>query len=665
MIEYYDMQTPRLLWEPTQEMKENANLSQYMQWLSANKDIDFSDYHALWKWSTTEIAEFWQSLWEYFDIQFSGSYTSITNAESMPHTRWFEGSQINYAEHIFRAASDTHPALLFQSERHALRAISWQELRLHVTCFAAYLSEQGVKAGDRIVAYLPTIPEATIAFLATASLGAVWSSCSPDFGADSVIDRFQQIEPKIIIAVDGYAYGGKLHDKRAVVQRICENLPSLTQIVWIPYMDFDAVPPDLPKAVTEWSAIMQDVTYQASELHFKRVPFNHPIWVLYSSGTTGIPKAITHSQGGVLLEHLKYMDLHNDVRAGERFYWYTTTGWMMWNFLNASLLVGATAVLYDGSPGYPNLNVLWKLCEQAGIHHFGTSAPFIVACMKEGLQPGQSNDLFALRSIGSTGSPLPPEAFDYVYRQIKNDVWLCSMSGGTDVCTAFVGSCPLWPVYEGEIQCRALGCALYAYDEDGQRVTEAVGEMVIEHPMPSMPIFFWNDEEKSRYKDSYFSAYSGIWRHGDWIRISPRHSLVILGRSDATLNRQGVRIGTAEIYRALNSIPSIQDALIVNIERDGGEHFMPLFVKLKSETSLSPELQKDIRTQLRTHCSPRHVPDAIYAIPDIPYTISGKKMEAPVKKIMMGVAVEKVVKRDSMRNPEALAFFQSFELPER
>ncbi|MEO0338950.1 MAG: acetoacetate--CoA ligase, partial [Bacteroidota bacterium] len=519
-----------------------------------------------------------------------------------------------------------------------------------------YLRAAGVQAGDRVVAFLPNIPEASIAFMAACSIGAVWSSCSPDFGASSVVDRFQQIEPKIIFAVDGYQYNGKAYDKKAIVADIIELLPSVEQVVFVPYLDTNATLTSSRSVIT-WTAIMAS---PVTPLSFERVSFDHPLWVLYSSGTTGKPKAITHGHGGALLEHYKYLAFHNDVHLGERFFWYSTTGWMMWNYVQAALLAGATIVLYDGSPSFPNLNVLWELAEQAGIHHFGTSAPFLVACMKKDLAIHKDQNLAPLRSISSTGAPLPPEAFDYIYEKIKEDLWLVSMSGGTDVCTAFVGGNPILPVYEGHIQCRALGCALEAWDEDGLSVENEVGEMVITKPMPSMPIYFWNDPDDLRYLTSYFAKYEGVWRHGDWVKITPRKSLIIYGRSDATLNRQGIRIGTAEIYRSVNKIAAIADSLVVNLELSGGRHYMPLFVVLNESKPLTETISAQIKGQLRADYTPRHVPDDIVVCPEIPYTISGKKLEAPVKKILLGIPTGKAANKDAMRNPWSLDFFIDF-----
>ncbi|MCB0558162.1 MAG: acetoacetate--CoA ligase [Lewinellaceae bacterium] len=644
---------PPILWQPTEAFIYNSRLKHYLDWLKEKKGLQFAGYPQAWAWSVEQPADFWESIWQYFNVVSHSPYHAVLSEDPMPDTRWFEGSTLNYAEHIFRSKNEEHPAIVFQSERHERMEVSWEELEGAVARLAAYLRSIGVKKGDRVVAFLPNIPEASVAFLATCSIGAIWSSCSPDFGVHSVIDRFQQIEPKVFFAVDGYQYNGKPYDKMGAVGELCVQLPTLEKTILLPYLDEQTGATRIPNGIL-WAEAMQT---EPTRLSFEAVPFEHPIWVLYSSGTTGIPKAITHSHGGVLLEHFKYLAFHNDVHPGERFFWFSTTGWMMWNFVQASLLVGGTVVLYDGSPGYPNLNILWDFTEKAGIHHFGTSAPYLVACMKQGLQPGKDYDLSRLRSIGSTGAPLPPEAFDYVYRHIKEDVWLCSMSGGTDVCTAFVGGCPTEPVYLGEIQCRCLGCALYAFDDEAKPVVDEVGEMVITQPMPSMPIFFWNDEDKQRYLSSYFDMYPGIWRHGDWVKITPRHSLVILGRSDATLNRQGIRIGTAEIYRAVNKVSAVKDSLIVNLELSGGRHYMPLFVLMNEGEVLNEDIKNELKQILRSEYTPRHVPDEIIEVQDIPYTISGKKLEAPVKKILMGRPVEKAANRDSMRNPESLDFF--------
>lgn len=640
-------------WKPTVEFIQNSNLQHYLDWMAGKKGLTFTDYPSLWQWSVENIEAFWESLWDYFAIKAHAPYERIRSGNLMPDVEWFPGATLNYAEHIFRQFSSERPALEFVHESGTRRIISWEELGEQVSKVRTFLIRQGITRGDRVAGFLPNIPEAVAIFLAVNSLGAIWSCCSPDFGERTVIDRFSLIEPKVLFTVDGYQYAGKPFPRYKQALNIVSEVLSIDRVVVIPYLDPEFTWPG--EMSHPWSAIMDLPAGQP--LAFTPVPFDHPIWVLYSSGTTGKPKAITHSHGGMLLEHLKYLSLQNNVKPGERFFWFTTTGWMMWNFLQASMLVGAVPVLYDGSPGFPDLNVLWKTASELPVHHFGTSAPYLVACMKADLDPGRAFDLSSLVSIGSTGAPLPPEAFDWVYGHVSRKVWLCSMSGGTDVCTAFVGSSPLLPVYRGYIQCRALGCALYAYDDQGRHLTGSLGEMVIEEPMPSMPIYFWNDTDGERYRSSYFDEYPGKWRHGDWIRIEENGSLQILGRSDATLNRKGVRIGTAEIYRVLDGFSELKDALILNLELPGGDDFMPLYVVLAENQFLTEHLIKSINQSLKTQCSPRHIPDRIMDVPDIPYTLSGKKMEVPVKKILMGMDPGKALNKDAARNPEALEWF--------
>lgn len=645
------------LWEPSQYFKDNSHLEHYRKWLSENRNLKFKSYQELWEWSVTEIENFWESIWQYFDIISHSPYKTVKSKHKMPNCKWFEGATLNYAEHIFRNVNDEETAIIFGNETDYIQEITWQELKTKVASLAAYFKSVGVTKGDRVVAFIPNVPEATIAFLAANTIGAIWSSTSPDFGVESVVDRFAQIEPKVIIAVDGYQYNGKPYDKSNVINSIVAALPTLKKVVVLPYLNKSAMK-QFPKNYIDIETIFNN--YKGN-LIFEPVEFNHPIWVLYSSGTTGLPKAIVHSHGGILLEHLKYMAFHNDVHQGERFFWFSTTGWMMWNFVQASFFMGASIVLYDGSPTYPNFNKLWQFSERVGIHHFGTSAPYLVACMKKELTPKSEFNLSSLRSISSTGAPLPPEAFNYIYSNIKDDVWLCSMAGGTDVCTAFVGGLPEYAVHSGEIQCRALGVSLFAYDDFGNRVEDELGEMVIDQPMPSMPIFFWNDQDNKRYLASYFEHYPGKWRHGDFIKInSETNGLVIYGRSDATLNRHGIRIGTAEIYRAVNKIQAVEDSLIVNLEQEEGKHYMPLFVKMKSNFSLTEDVKSQIKNQLKKEYSPRHVPDEIIQVSDIPYTISGKKMEAPIKKILLGMPIKKSINIDSMRNPESVDFYIEF-----
>src|SRR5690606_27712092 len=645
----------RKLWEADSRTIQNSHLRRYIDWVNKSYGLQIPlDYEELHLWSIENHEIFWESLWKYFNIINHRSYDAVTNGLEMPDTRWFLHSHINYAEHIFRNSTDEFPAMISKSEIKDTAEISWEELETKVACLQDYYRKLGVEAEDCIADFLPNIPETTISFLAANSLGAIWSCCSPDFGVQSVLDRFSQIQPRILIATDGYRYGGKSFDRYKVIAELTRQIPSIEKVIVIPYLNADSSEWDDEKYVI-WDSLFLG---HPPELRFTPVDFNHPMWVLYSSGTTGIPKAITHSHGGMLLEHFKYMAFHNDVNRGERFFWYTTTGWMMWNFVQASLLCGATAVLYDGSAGYPDISVLWDFASEVGIHHFGTSAPFIIACMKSGIHPAGDHRFERLRSIGSTGSPLPPEGFDWIYEHIKRDVWLCSMSGGTDVCTAFVGGCILKPVLEGYIQCRALGVSLFAYDDEGRELWDETGEMVITRPMPAMPVYFWNDEGNKRYQESYFEQYPGVWRHGDWVEIARNGMLKILGRSDATLNRHGVRIGTAEIYQVINNFDQIEDSLVVNLELTSGEHYMPIFIKMIPGQELTDDLIRAVSQKLRTACSPRHVPDRFIQVDDIPYTISGKKMEAPVKKILLGKDLHGSLSPDAMRNPDSLEIYQ-------
>jgi acetoacetyl-CoA synthetase len=636
----------QILWQPSPSFKAESNLTAFLNWLS-KRNIHHSNYAELHRWSVNHLDEFWACLLKYFDVQYSGHFHFVHQGK-MPDVKWFDGIELSYSEHVFRNANDKQPALLFTDESGHQSKWSWKALHEKVAGLQQFLLDAGVRQGDRIAAYLPNIPEATISFLAANSIGAVWSSCSPDFGTQAVLDRFVQIEPTVLIATSGYTYGGKYFDRTEELNQIVDSLPSLKKVIVVPSTDSELSP-----AVTDW----RNISPSSNPINFTRVPFSHPIWILYSSGTTGMPKAITHGTGGILLEQLKYASFHQDVKKGECCFWYTTTGWMMWNYLHGSLLTGGTMVLYDGHPGFPDRTALWKLIDEFKIAHFGISGSYIVSMMKSDICPKEEFKLDSLRSIGSTGSPLPVEGFHWIYKNVKSDVWLTSMSGGTDVCSAFVGGCPLLPVHEGEIQCAALGCDLQVWDEAGHAIKNEEGEMVIAKPMPSMPVFFWNDPDKKRYSESYFEMFPGVWRHGDWIKQTESGGLIIYGRSDATLNRGGVRIGSAEIYKTMDKIPEVKDSLIVCIDRPGGEFYMPLFVMLNDGAKLDEALKKKIKQQLKTECSPRHVPDDVLACPDIPYTLSGKKTETPVKKILMGLKPEKVVNAGSLRNPESLQYF--------
>ena len=643
------------LWEPSEKMKQQANLTQYMQWLKSEKGLHFDDSEKLWEWSVNSLDEFWASIWEYFHIKSSQPYKTVLAERKMPGAQWFSGAELNYAEHVFRNATSSRPALVFQSETKPLTEISWEELYQKVSSVAQALRAMGVQRGDRVVSYLPNIPEAAIAFLASASLGAIWSSCSPDFGTRSVIDRFQQIEPKILFAVDGYIYNGRAIDRRATIAELQQSLPSLQKTVLVSYL-FPTLSIDEYNNTILW----QDMQQTNAVLLFEQVPFDHPLWVLYSSGTTGLPKAIVQGQGGIILEHIKNLYLGLDLKEDDRFFWYTTTGWMMWNLLLGGLLIGTTVLLYDGSPSQPDMNALWRYAEKSEMTFFGTSAGYILACMKAGIEPGTTSDLSKLRGLGSTGSPLPPEGFLWVYEQIKKDIWLASVSGGTDVCSAFLGGSILLPVRAGELQCRSLGAKVEAFDENGRSLIDEMGELVITEPLPSMPLFFWNDPQEKRYRESYFDVYPGIWRHGDWVKITSRGSAVIYGRSDSTINRKGIRMGSSEIYRVVEDIPEILDSLVVGIERPGGNYYMPLFVVLKPGVELDDALSTKIRDKIRISLSPHHVPDDIIAIAEIPRTLNGKKLEVPIKKLFMGVPLEKAISVDSMSNPQAMHYFVEF-----
>jgi len=644
-----------VLWAPSPERIERATISHYARWLAETRGVETTGYDDLWRWSVNELEAFWASIWEFFDVRAAAPYERVLGSRAMPGAEWFPGTRLNYAEHVFRDRDPDAVAVRHASELRPLAETTWGELHERVRRFAAALSASGVEPGDRVVAYMPNIVETVVAFHACASLGATWSSCSPDFGVRSVVDRFAQIEPRVLLAVDGYRYGGRDHDRLEVVRSLQEALPTLERTIVLGYLDAEPPLGELRRA-TSWDDFVAEGGDEP--LTFTHVPFDHPLWVLYSSGTTGLPKAIVHGHGGILLELLKKMRLHVDLQPDDRLFWFTTTGWMMWNFLNGGLLTDASIVLYDGNPGHPDLGTLWDLAEQAGITCFGTSASYLAACMKDGIDPGAGRDLSRLVAIGSTGSPLSTDGFDWVYDRLGPDLWLFSTSGGTDVCTAFVGGVPTLPVYEGEIQARALGAKVEAWSPDGVPVVGEVGELVITEPMPSMPIRLWGDEDGSRYRASYFDMFPGVWRHGDWIELTERGTAIITGRSDATINRGGIRMGTAEIYRAVLTLDEVVDALVVDLPRDGTQGYMPLFVVLRDGVTLDDGLVARIRSRIREDCSPRHVPDEVRAVPAVPRTLSGKVLEVPVKRILAGEPADTALSRDSLANPEALRPFE-------
>jgi acetoacetyl-CoA synthetase len=631
--------TPPIVWTPSPERIASATITRYREWLNETRGLALEGYHDLWQWSVDELEDFWASIWEFFAVEASEPYERVLTTHEMPGAEWFPGARLSYAEHVFRGHDDKDVAIRHASELRPLGEWTWGELRDRAGAVATTLREAGVEAGDRVAAYLPNIPETVAAFLGCASIGATWSSCAPEFGVRSVVDRFAQIEPKVLLAVDGYRYGGRDFDRSETIAALQRELPTVERTLVLPYL-----------AGGEWEL-------PPAALEFAQLPFDHPLWVLYSSGTTGLPKAIVHGQGGILLEHLKKLRLHVDAQAGDRLFWFTTTGWMMWNFLIGGLLSDASIVLFDGNPAHPDLGTLWDLADAAGITCFGTSAAYITTCQKEGVEPRAGRDLSRLDSVGSTGSPLAPEGFDWVRERLGEDVWLFSTSGGTDACTAFVGGVPTLPVYRGELQARALGTKVEAWSEDGRPLIGQVGELVITEPLPSMPLYLWGDEDGSRYRESYFSTFPGVWRHGDWIEITDRGTAIITGRSDATINRGGVRTGTSELYRSVLALDDVVDALVVDVPR-GDELWLTLFVVLRDGALLDDALQADIRRRIREDCSPRHVPDEVLAVPEIPRTLSGKILEVPVKRILMGAPPDTVASRDSLANPDALGYFE-------
>lgn len=653
-------------------------IQRYLRFLADTRGLRFdastpAGYDALWRWSTSELPAFWASLWAFFEIASPTPYTTVLERETMPGARWFPGARLNYAQQVFRHADAAHagghPAIVFRNEAMgtALQELSWPELRRQVGACAAALRGLGVRPGDRVCAILPNTPQAVVAFLAAASLGAIWSVCSPDMGPLAILDRFRQIEPAVLIGCDGATWGGIAHDRRAVLREVADALPGLRHLVLLRYLDAAADPADFAapgRAAHDFDTLTRGDAPLVPEM----LPFDHPLWVVYSSGTTGLPKPIVHGHGGIVLEALKMGVLHNDIapsaECGERYHWFSTTGWIMWNAQVAGLLGGTTICLYDGNPGgaqgAPDWSTLWRFAADAGVTWFGAGAAFYASCLKAGVEPQAAGELL-LRAVGSTGSPLAPECYRWIWERLPQvegrPIWLTPISGGTDFAGAFVAGLRTLPVVEGEMQCRCLGAAIEAWSEDGRPLVDAVGELVCTKPLPSMPLRFWNDPGDARYREAYFEMYPGVWRHGDWIRITPRGGAVIYGRSDATINRHGVRMGTAELYRAVEALPEVLDSLVVDLEYLGRESWMPLFVVLREGLVLDAALVQRLKDTIRQALSPRHVPSEVFQVAAIPRTLSGKKMELPVKKLLLGTPAEQVFRRDAMANADCVAWF--------
>jgi acetoacetyl-CoA synthetase len=641
-------------WTPSAGLIASARVSAFMRWLANERGLSFGDYGALWQWSVDDVDAFWSALWDWARIpSVEPRGRALANA-AMPGARWFPGVRMNYVEQVFRHANQTGPAIVYRNEAGEQSEMSWRELQRQVAALANSLRRLGVTRGDRVAAFMPNSPQTIVSFLAVASLGAIWSACAPDMGKLAVLDRFRQIEPNVLIAVDGYRYGGKAWDRRPLLHELQGELPSVKHLVLVPHLDPLASAGEFEHGVDWAHAIAVDAPLQV-----EHVLFDHPLWVVYSSGTTGLPKPIVHSHGGVVLEHVKLTALHLDLRPGDRFHWYASTGWIMWNLQVGALLSGATVCLFEGNPGYPDMNALWRFVGETEVDFFGAGAAYFQSCLKAGVEPREVADLSRLRAIGSTGSPLPPEGYRWILDHV-GDVWINALSGGTDFAGCFVAGVPTLPVYLGEMQCRCLGARVEAFDDAGKPLIDEVGELVCTAPMPSMPLYFWNDDDNQRYRDSYFDVYPGIWRHGDWVRITPRGGAIIYGRSDATINRHGIRMGTSELYRAVEELPEVLDSMVVDLEYLGRESYMPLFVVLRPGATLTPELMVTLRERIKVALSARHVPNDIYQVPAIPRTLSGKKMELPIKKLLLGQPIGKVANPDTMTNPESLAWYEAF-----
>lgn len=649
------------LWQPSLELRQQSRLTAYMNWLASTKGLGFNNYQELWAWSVDDIQGFWRSIIEFFGVETGGDLAVALMGESMPDVQWFPDATLNYCTQLF-TADPSALAIISRSEQGGETRITLGELKDRVTHVAQTLRSAGVRSGDRVAAYLPNWPETVVAFLAAASIGAIWACCAPDMGVGVVADRFVQIEPKVLIATDSYQYNGRLYSRQAEVAALCKRLPSLDLVVHVPGPAWNQSTPGSTAwaGAIPWPHHATEFPHGSVDLPIEPVAFGHPLWVVFSSGTTGLPKPMVHSHGGIVLTHLKTLGLQHDLQPGDRFMFLGGPGWIVWNFLVGGLLTGSTVILYDGHPNWPDARNIWLLVEELAVTHFGCGAAFLTSAMRSQLRPSSFAGMARLKALISTGSPLPEEAYFWAYEHVKSDLWLCSISGGTDIASGFVACAPTLNVYPGEIQCRELGVAAYAFDEQGRPVVDQVGELVVTKPMPSMPVFFWGDRDHARYTESYFDTYAGAWRHGDWVRITARGTAIIYGRSDATINRHGIRMGTAEIYRAVESLDFVADSLVVDLEYLGRKSFLPLFVVLKSGLRLSDDMRERIARQIREIASPRHVPDAIVQVDDVPRTLTGKKIEVPIRKILLGAAASAVAAPETLANPGSLSFFVEY-----
>lgn len=630
-------------WTPSSEDIENARITDFQRVVSERHGVDTADYRELWEWSTQNVEQFWRAVWDYFDIQSDTEPTEVLGSSSMPGAQWFPGVQLNYVDQVRRHSDSDRTAIVHAREDGSRAELSWRELARQTAAVARTLREAGVEPGDRVVGYLPNIPEAVVAFLASASVGAVWSACGQDYSASAALDRLGQLDPKVLIAADGYSYGGKYHDKRDDVAVLRDGLTTVDTVIRLG----DAV---------DGSLSWEDASAGEGEWTSVPVAFDHPLWVVFSSGTTGLPKGIVHGHGGVLLEHLKAVALQSDIGSDDTFFWYTSPSWMMWNFQVAGLLVGATIVCADGSPAYPTPDALWAITAREEVTFLGTSPGYVLSCIKAESRPSRDHDLSALRAIGITGSAMPASSSLWLSDNVGRDVPVFSISGGTDVVSAFAGGVRTVPVWPGELSAPFLGVALKAFDVDGRPVTDEVGELVVTEPMPSMPVRFWNDDG-SRYREAYFDAYPGVWRHGDWITLTAHGSVVVHGRSDSTLNRNGIRMGSADIYQAVEELPEIVESLVLGVERGDGGYWMPLFVVLTDGTELDDALRARINTAIREHASPRHVPDEIIAAPGVPHTRTGKKLEVPIKRLFQGGDASRTLDRTAVDAPDLVDWY--------